>query len=140
MRKTILILGVIAFFSTVLSAQTKYDTLQQLQSQIVKLENRNSRSSSQVKAANSNISKLEGRLSSTVDSVDVLKNELAFTNSNLKAVANKLELQMQQLSETSNSELSALNKRVSNNTQFRILAIITIALFFQYSSDGSEAG
>jgi hypothetical protein len=129
MRKTILITGIIAIFCTVSIAQTKNDTIQQLQRQIVNLENLNSRLSTQVSAANSNIRKLESRLSSTVDSVDVLKKDLALTNNNLKAVANKLELQIQQLSDKSNSDISALNKRVSNNTLYWILAIVAIALF-----------
>ena len=73
MRKTILILGVIAIFSTVSVAQTKNDTIKKLQRQIVNLGNLNSRLSTQINAANSNIKKLEGRLLSTVDSVDVLK-------------------------------------------------------------------
>ena len=129
MRKTILIIGVIAVFSTVSVAQTKNDTIQQLQRQIVNLENLNSRLSKQVNAAKSNIKKLEGRISSTDDSVDVLKTELAITNNSLKAVTSKLELQMQQLSEKSNSDFSALSKRVSNNTIYWILAVVAIALF-----------
>jgi hypothetical protein len=129
MRKTILIIGVIAVFGTVSVAQTNNDTIQKLQRQVVNLENLNSRLSAKVNTANSNIKKLEGRLSSTVDSVEVLKKELALTNSNLLAMANKLELQMQQLSDKSNSDLSALSKRVSNNTIYWILAIIAIVLF-----------
>ena len=43
-------------------------------------------------------------------------------------MANKFELQLQQLSDKSNSDFSALNKRVSNNTLYWILAIILIAL------------
>ena len=129
MRKAILIIGVIAVFNTVSVAQTKNDTIQELQRQIVNLENLNSRLSTKVNAANSNIKKLEGRLSSTVDSVNGLKNELAFTNNNLKALANKLELQIQQLSDKSNSDFSALSKRVSNNTIYWILAILMMALF-----------
>ena len=43
MRKTILIIGVIAIFSTVSVAQTQNDTIHQLQRQIVNLENLNSR-------------------------------------------------------------------------------------------------
>jgi hypothetical protein len=129
MKKTILIIGVIAFFSTVSAAQTKNDTIQQLQHQIVSLENLNSRLSIQLKATNSNIRKLESRLSSTVDSVGILKKELAVTNNNLKAMADKLELQIQQLSDKSDSDISALSKRVSNNTIYWILAIIAIALF-----------
>jgi hypothetical protein len=129
MRKTILIIGVIAVFGTVSLAQTKSDTIQQLQRQIVNLENLNHRLSTKVSAANSNIKKLEGRLSSTVDSVDVLKKELTLTNNNLKAAVNKLELQMQQLSDKSNSDFSVLSKRVSNNTIYWILAIVAIVLF-----------
>jgi len=129
MKRTILIIAVIAVFSTVSVAQSKNDTIQQLQRQIVNLENLNSRLSSKVNAANSNIKKLEGRLSSTVDSVDVLKKELTLTNNNLKAVANKLELQMQQLSDKSNSDFAVLSKRVSNNSIYWILALVAIVLF-----------
>ncbi len=129
MRKTILIMGAVAIFSAVSVAQTKNDTIQQLQRQIVNLENLNSRLSKQVNAANSSIRKLEGRLSATVDSVDVLKNELALTNSNIKAATTKLELQIQQLGDKSNSDFSVLSKRISNNTLYWILAIVAIALF-----------
>ena len=129
MKKTILILGVIAIFSTVSVAQTKNDSIQRLQRQIVNLQNLNSRLSTRVNTANLNIKKLEGRLSSTVDSMDVLKKELAITNNNLKAVANKLELQMQQLSDKSNSDFLVLSKRVSTNNLYWILAVLAIILF-----------
>jgi hypothetical protein len=129
MGKKIFIIGVFAIFSAVSFAQTKNDTIQQLQRQIVNLENLNSRLSTRVNTANSNLKKLEGRLSSTVDSVDVLKKELALTNHNLQSVANKLELQIQQLTDKSNSDISALSKRVSNNTLYWILAIVAIILF-----------
>jgi Na+-translocating ferredoxin:NAD+ oxidoreductase RnfG subunit len=129
MRKTILIIGLIAIISTVSVAQSKNDTIKQLQRQIVNLGNLNFRLSTQVSAANSNIKKLEGRLLSTVDSVDVLKKELVLTNNNLQAMANKFDMQIQKLSYKSNSDFSALSKRVSNNTLYWILAIILIALF-----------
>lgn len=129
MRRAILITGVIAFFSTVSFAQTKNDTILQLQRQIVNLENFNSRLSGQVKAANSNIKKVEGRLSSAVDSMNILKNELALTNNNLKAVAEKLEMQIRQLSDRSDSDFSTLNNRVNNYALYWILAIAAIALF-----------
>jgi hypothetical protein len=129
MRKIILVLGVIAFFSSVSVSQTNNDTIRQLQLHIVNLENLNSRLSKQVNAANSNIKKIEGKLLSAADSVDVLKKELVLTNKNLQAMENKLELQIRQLSDKSNSDLSALNKRVSSNTLIWILAIILIALF-----------
>jgi hypothetical protein len=129
MRKTILTLGVLAVFSAVSFAQTKNDTIQQLQHQIVNLEKRNSRLSTQVNAASLNIKKIEGRLSSAVDSVDVLKKELVLTNNNLQAMASKFELQIQQLNDKSNAGFSVLNKRVSNNTLYWILAIVLIALF-----------
>jgi hypothetical protein len=92
------------------------------------LENLNGRLSAQITATKSNIKKLEGRLLSTVDSVNVMKKELVLTNINLQTIANKFELQLQQLSDKSNSDVSALNKRVSNNTLLWILAIILIAL------------
>lgn len=129
MRRAILITGVIAIFSAVSVAQTKNDTIQQLQRQIVNLENLNSRLSAQVNAANSNIKKIESRLSSAADSMNVLKNELALTNNNLKAVANKLELQFRQLSDKSDSDFSVLSKRISNNTLYWILAIVATILF-----------
>ena len=65
MRKTILIIGVIAIFGTVSVAQTKNDTIQQLKRQIENLENRNARLSKQINAANSNIKKLENRITSS---------------------------------------------------------------------------
>ena len=129
MRRAILITGVIAIFSAVSVAQTKNDTIQQLQRQIVNLENLNSRLSAQVNAANSNIKKIESRFSSAADSMNVLKNELALTNNNLKAVANKLELQFRQLSDKSDSDFSVLSKRISNNTLYWILAIVATILF-----------
>jgi len=129
MRKTLLVVGVIVIFSTASVAQSKNDTIQQLQRQIVNLENQNSRLSKQVNASISNIRKLEGRLSSTADSVDVMKSELVLTNLTLQAMAKKFDLQIQQLSDKSNSDFSTLSKRVSNNTLYWILAIILIVFF-----------
>ena len=129
MKKTILIIGIIAIFSAVSFAQTKNDTIQLLQRQIMNLENRNSRLSNMVNTANSNIKKLEGRISSAVDSMDVLKQELALTNNNLQLMTNKLESQIQLLTNKTNSDVSALDKRVSRNTTlYWILATIAIAL------------
>lgn len=123
MKKIILILGLIAIFSSVSVAQTKNDTIQQLQRHIENLENSNSRLSKQVNTANLNINNL-------VDSVHVLKQELAMTNNNLQAMTNKLELQIQQLSNKTNSDFSVLSNRVSRNTLiYVILSIIAIALF-----------
>ena len=93
------------------------------------LENLNSRLSTQVSKANSNIRILEGKLSSTIDSVGALKNELALTNNNLLALADRFELQIRQLSDKTDSDFSALSKRVSNNTLYWILAIVSIVLF-----------
>jgi len=129
MRKTILIIAVIAMFSAVSVAQTKNDTIQQLKRQIDNLENRNSRLSKQINAANSNIVKLEGRISSVGDTVSVLKQDLALTNNNLLAMANKLDLQIRQLSNKENEDFSVLSKRVNHNTiLYWILSIISIAL------------
>ena len=129
MRKTLLIIGLVAIFTTVSVAQSKNDTIKQLQRQIENLGNLNSKLSKQVNSANSNIKKIEGRLLSTSDSVDVLKEELVLTNKNLQSMATKLEFQIQQLNEKSSSDYSTLNKRVSNNNLFWILGIISIALF-----------
>jgi hypothetical protein len=129
MRKTLLILGVLAIFGTVSVAQTKNDTIQQLQHKIENLENRNSRLSKQVITANSNIKKLEDRISSAVDSMDVLKQDLAQTNNNLQVIAGKLDLQIRQLTNKTNEDLSVLNKRVRHNTTYYwILAILAIAI------------
>jgi predicted PurR-regulated permease PerM len=129
MKKTLLIIGLVAIFTTNSVAQTKNDTIKQLQHQIENLGNLNSRLSNQVNSANSNIKKIEGRLLSTSDSVDVLKEELVHTNKNLQAMAAKLEFQIQQLNEKSNSDYSALSKRVSNNNIYWIIAIVSIAVF-----------
>jgi len=129
MRKTLLIIGLVAIFTTVSVAQSKNDTIKQLQRQIENLGNLNSKLSKQVNSANSNIKKIEGRLLSTSDSVDVLKGELVLTNKNLQSMTTKLEFQIQQLNEKSSSDYSTLNKRVSNNNLFWILGIISIALF-----------
>ncbi|HEY5122718.1 MAG TPA: hypothetical protein VIK14_03175, partial [Ignavibacteria bacterium] len=129
MRKTLFIIGVITLFSTVSFAQTKNDTIKQLQRKIENLENLNSGLSTKVNSANSNIKKLERRLSSTVDSVDVLKKDIVLTNKSLQEMTTKLEFQIQQLTEKSNSDYSALNKRVSNNNLYWIIAIASIALF-----------
>jgi hypothetical protein len=95
----------------------------------VNLENLNSGLSKQVASTNSNIKKVERMLLSTTDSVEVLKKELALTNKNLQTIANKLELQLEQLSNKSNSDLTALSKRVSNNNLFWIIAVVLIVLF-----------
>ena len=128
MKKTILIIGVFAVLSTVSVAQTKNDTIRQLQLHIVNLENLNSKLSKQVGVANSNIKKIEGKLLSTADSVEVLKKELVLTNKNLQEMANKLELQIQQLNDKSDSGFSVISKRLSNNTIYWILAILAITL------------
>jgi hypothetical protein len=129
MRKTILIIAVIAMFSAVSVAQTKNDTIQQLKRQIDNLENRNSRLSKQINTANSNIEKLEERISSVGDTVAVLKQDLALTNNNLLAMANRLDLQIRELSNKENADFSVLSKRVSHNTiLYWLLSIITIAL------------
>jgi hypothetical protein len=129
MRKSILIPGVFLIFSIVSVAQTKNDSIELLQNRIMNLENLNSRLSSQVSKANSNIRILEGKLSSTIDSVGALKNELALTNNNLLALADRFELQIRQLSDKTDSDFSSLSKRVSSNTLYWILAIVSIVLF-----------
>jgi hypothetical protein len=129
MRKTILILAVIALFNSVSVAQTVNDTIQQLQRRIVNLENLNSGLSKQVNATKSNIRQLEGQLASSADSMAVLKQEMNQTNYNLTALAAKFESQIRQLNDKSDSEISALNKRMSINTLFWILALVAIAVF-----------
>lgn len=128
MKKLLLFAGVIAISGAVSFAQTKNDTIQHLQQQIVNLETRNSRLTNQVSSANSNIKKLETRLGSTVDSVEVLKKALVLTNENLMAMAAKFESQLKQAVDKSNSDYSALDKKVSSSNLYWILAIIGIIL------------
>lgn len=129
MKKTVLIVGLIAFFSTVALAQTKNDTIQQLQVHILNLEKLNSGLSNQISSANSNIKKLESRLDSTSDRVVAMRKELALTNKNMEALANKLEFQIRQLSEKSNSDFSVLSKKTANNSFLWLLTILLAALF-----------
>ncbi len=128
MRKTLLIAGLIAIFSSVSLAQTGNDTIQKLQHRIVNLESLNSRLSTQVNAANSNIKKIEGRLLSTVDSVAVLKKELELTNNNVQAMATEFELQIRQLRDKSDSDILTLAKRMSNNNLYWIIGIVMMVL------------
>jgi hypothetical protein len=128
MIKKILIAGVLIIFCAGSSAQITYDTIQQLQDQIMNLENLNSRLSRQVTSANFNIRKLEGRLSATADSINALKTELTLTNDKLQAAAYKLELQIQQLRDKSNSDYAALSKRANNITIIWILAMAAMVL------------
>jgi hypothetical protein len=129
MRKTILILGIIALFGTVSVAQSNNDTIQQLLLKIDNLEKINSRLSKQVNTANSNIRKLEVRISAAVDSLDVLKDDIARTNTNLQAMSANLELQIRELSSKTDADFSLLNKRALFNTILSwILSILAIAL------------
>lgn len=128
MKKTILLTGVFAVFCAVSVAQTKNDTIQLLQRQIMDLENTNSRLSKQISSVNSNIRKLEVRLISAADSVGALKRELVLTNNSIEALANKFESQIRQLSEKSDSDFSALNNKMSRNALYWILAIVLTAL------------
>ncbi len=128
MKKLILFAGVLAIYGTVSLAQTKNDTIQLLQRQIVNLETLNSRLSTQVSSANSDIKKLENRLGSTVDSVDGLKKALVITNENLTAMADKFESQLKLSIDKSNSDYAALNKKVSINKLYWIIALIGIIL------------
>jgi hypothetical protein len=128
MRKPVLIIGVILVFSTVSVAQTKNDTIKQLQNQIVNLEQLNLKLSNQLNVTNSNIKKVEGKLSSTADSIEVLKKELVLTNTNLQAIADNFESQLRQFSDKTNSEFAVLSERIANNTQYWILVIVLIVL------------
>jgi cell division septum initiation protein DivIVA len=130
MKKTILILGVIAIFGTSSVAQTINDTIQKLQSQIENLANRNTRLSRQVTAANSDIRKLEGRISSAADSLAALKQKVALTNNDIQALANKFESQIRELNNKASSDYAALSRRMSHTTiLYWILAIIALVLF-----------
>jgi peptidoglycan hydrolase CwlO-like protein len=129
MKKTLLILGIFAFFSAASFSQAKNDTIRQLQVHIINLEKLNSGLSKQVSSANSNIKKLEEKLVSTADSVNALRKELALTNKNVQAMADKLDQQIRQLSDKSNSDFSVLSKRIYNNNLYWIFSLLAIALF-----------
>lgn len=124
MRKAILISGVIILFCSASFAQTKNDTIQQLQNRVLKLEVLNSGLSKQVKTANSKISTLEKKLSAAADSLDLIKKELVLTNKNLKEIESNLALQIREVSNKTNSDLSALNSKVHRNTLIVIAAVI----------------
>jgi septal ring factor EnvC (AmiA/AmiB activator) len=98
------------------------------------LEKLNSGLSKQIYSVNSNIKKLEGKLMNSIDSMSVLKNELAMTNNNLQALASNFELQIRQLTDKSNSDYSALSKKMSRNTLYWIIAIVLMTLFSAFIS------
>ena len=126
--RTILITGIFIIFSSASIAQTKNDTIQQLQNQIEKLEKLNSKLSVQVNIANSNIKKLERNLQATADSMGVLKSEIALTNKNLKEIEDNLGLQIQQVANKSNTDIDNLRFTISRNTIYWIIAVFSIAL------------
>ena len=128
MKRAILIIGVIVICSSVSFAQTKSDSLQLFQSQIMNLEKLNSKLLKQVIAANSNFKKIEQRLSATADSLSVLKKEFVLTNNHLEEIEKNLVSQIQQLSYKTSSDLSTLNNRLSRNTNYFILAVILMIL------------
>jgi len=124
MRKRILILTAIGFYSVASFAQVKNDTIHQLQTSIERLEAANSKLTGQLNSANLAIQKIEKELSATADSLNILKENLAKTNNNLQAIADNLGVQIQQTSE----KTSALSETVSKNTLYWIIAVLFIAL------------
>lgn len=128
MRKILLTIAAIGFFSIASFAQAKTDTIQQLQNSIEKLEAENIKLSAQLNTANSNIQKIEKRLSATADSLNILKDNLANTNNNLQTIADNLGVKIQQTSEKASADLSTLNEKVSKNTLYWIIAVLFIAL------------
>ena len=128
MRKILLTITAIGFFSIASFAQAKTDTIQQLQNSIEKLEAANIKLSGQLNTANSNIQKIEKRLSATSDSLIILKDNLANTNNNLQTIADNLGVKIQQASEKASADLSTLNEKVGKNTLYWIIAVLFIAL------------
>jgi vacuolar-type H+-ATPase subunit I/STV1 len=128
MRKTIFTITVIGLFSLASFAQTKIDTIQQMQISIETLEATNTKLSRQLNSANTKIQRIEKALSITSDSINSLKNNLAETNKNLKAIANNLGVQIQETSEKAIADYTLLSDTVSKNTLYWIIAVLLIAL------------
>jgi len=128
MRKTLLTITAIGFFGITSFAQAKNDTIQQLKTNIEKLEGANIKLSGQLNNANSNIQKIEKKLSATADSLKIVKDNLANTNNNLQTIADNLGVKIQQTSEKASADLSTLNEKVGKNTLYWIIAVLFIAL------------
>ncbi len=128
MRKLVLILGITAVFSFTSFAQSKNDTIQQLQRQILNLENLNSILSTRVSTANSNMKKLERIISANEDSLALLAKELIQTNKNLQELANNFGLQIKQLSTKTDENFLTVSNTVRKNTIYWILAVFLIGL------------
>jgi peptidoglycan hydrolase CwlO-like protein len=129
MRKTILIIGVFAIFSSFAVAQTKNDTILQLQQQVENLEKLNSTLIRQVEKANASIRRLESKINTASDSIASMKQELTFTNSGIREMSEKLEQQINQLSDKTDSGFSEADIRIKHNTViFILIAIIAILL------------
>jgi len=128
MRKILLTITAIGFFSIVALAQIKADTIQQLQNSIEKLEASNKNLTNQLNTANFRIQKIDKRLSTTADSINILKNNLANTNSNLQTITDNIDVKIQQTSDKASSGLTTLSETVSKNTLYWIIAVLFIAL------------
>jgi len=128
MRRIFLIITAIAIFGIASFAQANYDTIQQLQIKIEKLEGANTKLSAQLNSTNSIIQKIEKKLSATNDSLNILKDNLANTNSTLQEIADNLGIKIQQSSEKARTDLSLLDAKVGKNTLYWTIAILFIAL------------
>lgn len=128
MKKLLLIITTFGIFCTISFAQSKIDTIQQLQNSIEKLETENIKLTEQLNSAKANINKIDKKLSATIDSLNILKNNLANTNSNLQTIADNLGVKIQETSNKASADLSTLSETVSKNTLYWIIAVLFIAL------------
>lgn len=128
MRKILLTITAIGIFSIASFAQAKNDTIQQLLINIKKLEEANFKLTEQLKTANSSIKKIDKKLSAIADSLNILKDNLASTNVNLQIIADSLGVIIQQTGEKASADISTVNKKISKNTLYWIIAVLFIAL------------
>lgn len=128
MRKFIASLIVFVVFSCALTAQTNNDTIQKLQNQIVTIEASISKLSNQINVANSTIRKLERKLSSSSDTIRILEGELSLTNNRIIELSSSLDIKIQESSDKTNNEITSLNRVISKNTLYWVLAVLLTAI------------
>lgn len=128
MKKLIAALIAFVVLSLHMAAQSDNDTIQKLQNQLVSIEASVSKLSNQVNLANSTIRKLERKLSTSSDSVRILKGELAITNNRLMELSSSVDIKIQESTDKTNNEITSLNRVLSKNTLYWIIAVLLTAI------------
>ncbi|OFX73868.1 MAG: hypothetical protein A2X12_08465 [Bacteroidetes bacterium GWE2_29_8] len=130
MKTNLITILLVAFINSLLLAQNENASIQEVGVRIGKIETENARLREQQRESKLSIKRFEIELSYAIDSINYLKNELSKTNSNLQNIANNLGFQIQKTNEKSNTDISSLNKTLSNNTLYWIVVILIIFLMF----------